>query len=181
MNDVIAGLAVALAVVFAISAIAKTWRPSSAIRLVATITPGFARPLVFASIAAESIVAIALVATPRLGGLLATVALVALSMFAAIAARRAPGVGCACFGARSAPIGPATFARNGLLVVASLAVASRGGASITALGVLTSGGLVALGALAVALVELRTATGSVFGEVERIRRWDLESSAEVAS
>jgi hypothetical protein len=169
---------VLLAVLFAVSAAAKARSPRSSFALVGEVTAGrLARPLVITTIGAEIVVATALVVQPRVGGGLALTLIAVLSVFAAAGARRAPGVGCTCFGPRSAPIGAATFVRNALIGGAALAVALSSDATLTVMGMATAAGLMVLAAVIVAAVEMVTATGSLFGEVDRIRKWDVPAVA----
>lgn len=117
------GCAVVLAAVFVWAAVAKAARVTetsagfSALGVPAPAVSARAVPAI------ELVLAVALLAVPRVGGVAALVLLAAFSAFLAVAVRRGVRAGCRCFGAtRVEPVSAADLVRNGLL--AGLATAA---------------------------------------------------------
>lgn len=107
--------AIALAVVFAWSSVAKLVNRADMTALGLPAWSGRATSAV------EAALAVALVVSPANGGLAALVLLAGFTSF--LVARRNSGLGCGCFGStRAEPIGTKGIVRNGvLLAVAAVA------------------------------------------------------------
>jgi uncharacterized membrane protein YphA (DoxX/SURF4 family) len=111
-----------LAALLVWAAVAKLGRPHSTAQGFAALELPAATALAWMVPAAELVVAVVLLAAPRLGGV---AALVLLALFSAVIARalhagvEAP---CACFGTRSAEeVAPRDLVRNGLFALLAVA------------------------------------------------------------
>ena len=163
-----AGLAVAgawlLAGVLAWAAIAKVRRPGPtaegfrALGLPAATVLGWAVPV------AELVTAALLVAVPAAGAVAAVVLLGAFTAFLARRLRGGASVACGCFGtARKDPLTWAALLRNGLLIGLALPALWLAGPQRPPLeGVLVVSTAAAIGAVAVALADLRARTGRLW-------------------
>lgn len=170
MNSAATAAAVVLAGVFAWAGVAKLARPAAT----AAVLRAFALP--GASVLARGVPAVELalvgllLARPRAGGL---AALGLLALFSGLLvtrlARGAGDVACGCFGGTRSTGGAAVeLVRNGLL--GGLAVAALGAPTPVAPqlpAVVALGAALASGAVLLALVDLRTTTGSVWGSAWR--------------
>jgi hypothetical protein len=168
MPELATGAAVALAVVFAVSATAKARSADRLRAFAAALRPlGFVperllRPAVLAVTAAEAAVVVGLVwapfAAPAVATgafLLATGLLVALTTGVAVAITRGTGASCACFGAAERPLSRRHLVRN--LALLAIAVGGLGLADRLPRGAadLPAAGLAGLGGALVALLLIR--------------------------
>lgn len=152
--------AVALAGVLGAAAAAKRVRPAETVSSFRDL--GLRRPeiLAVAVPVVELAVAIGCLVWPRIGGwgaffLLATFTALLLSVV-----RSGRKVSCRCFGAMStAPVSGATIARNIVLTVGALATASIDRLVGGLATVLAAAGLLGIGALGMAMTEVRHTTG----------------------
>jgi uncharacterized membrane protein YphA (DoxX/SURF4 family) len=114
--------AIALAAVFVWAAVAKLRAPvgtEQAFRAMRLRHSGLAARAVPVG---ELAVAVALVVSPRVGGVVALGALAAMSTVLVVVIRGGRQVPCACFGAtRIRPIGPGDLVRNSALMALALA------------------------------------------------------------
>ena len=130
MDAVAYTAALFLAATFAVAAAAKVRAPRTTAASFAAFRLPASGALARIVPAVELLVAAALVAVPRAGGVFAVVLLVAFTAVVARAVARRDDVTCGCFGVRSTePVGPVTVARNALLagaaVIATTATAPR--------------------------------------------------------
>jgi uncharacterized membrane protein YphA (DoxX/SURF4 family) len=161
MSEVAYVGALALAVVFAWAGVAKLRTPAAtaatfrALRLPAHGVLARTVPL------AELALAALLVAAPRFGGPVAVVLLGGFTLLLARRLGRGETVSCGCFGsARQAPIAATDLVRNGLLIGLAVAVAVLAAPAVPGLSALVAGtAAIAIGAVALALVDVRVTTG----------------------
>jgi uncharacterized membrane protein YphA (DoxX/SURF4 family) len=114
--------ALALAAVFVRAGAAKLARPSVAASSFAALGAPAPTLLARGLPLAELLAAVALIASPRVGALLALVLLLAFSAFLGRAVASGATAPCNCFGtARAEPVSAADLVRNGLLAVPALA------------------------------------------------------------
>jgi len=157
--------AVVLAVVFGLAGVSKGRRPGRT----ATAFRGLGLPAAGALARvvplAEVALGIVLVMRPRLGGVVALVALAGFSVVLAAALRRGVRVACGCFGGSGAqPVTVADLVRNALLAVpaaAALAVPGPVGVPGLPAAVAATAATVA-GLVVVALVRLRATAGPLW-------------------
>ncbi|MBO9351634.1 MAG: hypothetical protein J7449_09170, partial [Thermomicrobium sp.] len=126
--SLLAGTATALlAGTFLVAALGKVFALADAAHLLATVLPRlrrWARPAALGTVALELLTGVLLLlpGTQRAGLALAATALLALTAFAVVGARRAPGADCSCFGnLMPSELGRATVLRN-LVLLALVAV-----------------------------------------------------------
>lgn len=118
--------ALALAVVFVVAAGAKTRSPRATAEELAELRLRFPTALARLLPAVELVVAVALIASPPWGGVLAFAVLAAFTAVLAGVVRSGRSVSCRCFGGLSTkPISRWSLARNGLLLAVA-AVAAVG-------------------------------------------------------
>lgn len=152
--------------VFGVATVGKLASPGSARR--ATEQLGAPRWTASLLVPAELAVVTLLVLWPIVGAVTAGLLLVAFTVVLARVVRDGRRVSCGCFGsATDEPVSRATLARNvaliGLCVPAASAPRAWFGAGDTvAASLVTAGGLVCVGLLISALVQMKAATGSVF-------------------
>ena len=164
--------AVAVACVLAWAGVAKWSRPrGTAASFEALGLPG-ASVLARAVPVSELCVAAALVVAPRLGAVAAVALLAAFTAVLVRAVRRGSGVGCACFGSSSArPVSAVELVRNaGLLGLAAAAWWAPRPVVPALEDVVLVSTAVALGAVAVGVLDLRRRIGRV---------WDNRLAGEV--
>lgn len=160
-----ASLAVLVAVFF-LAAVAKLRSPGGIAP--ATLELGAPRWIAPFLVPAECCVVVALVLAPRIGSALAIVMLSAFTFLLVRVVRSGRAVSCACFGAASAALVTATtVARNvGLLVLAVVAGFSPSLIDLPANAVLPmlllDAGIIVVGLLAGALLDIRRITGAMF-------------------
>ena len=157
--------AVLLAGLFVVAAAAKVRTPAetaATFRRLGVPAPG---ALARAVPITELVVATTLLAVPRAGGVAATVLLAAFTAVLVSAVARGTDVPCRCFGTAShAPITTTTLLRNALLIAAAVAIAAFADEPTTpslAAVVLVSTTTL-LGAVALAVVDLKRTTGRVW-------------------
>lgn len=164
MGDIGVAAALVLAAVLAVAGLAKVGRPTAT-----TVTfhaLGLPLPGLLARVvpAAELALAGGLVVAPRAGGLAALAALAVFSAALAGPIQRGSVVRCGCFGSAGGdPVGPADLVRNALLAilaVAALTATRAASPTLPALLAVTTAGLI--GAILLALVRVRLATGRLF-------------------
>lgn len=112
--------------------------------------------------AVELATAAALLLAPRVGAPVALALVVAFTGFLARRWRAGHRAGCACFGAAGGPLSARTLARNGLVTAAAAAALAAPGPALPTLPALvavTAAGIV--GAVAVALADVRARTGAL--------------------
>jgi hypothetical protein len=157
VNELAYALALGLAFVFAWAGIAKLRAPKRTARAFRAlgVDPRFAQVLP----AIELTLAVAIVVLP----VTSLFAALLLGAFTVVIARANPGVGCACFGSAStAPLSWVQVVRNGLLIAVAI-VASGSTPVVPGLAaILGAAGLAAIGALVLALAEMKRVTGTVF-------------------
>jgi uncharacterized membrane protein YphA (DoxX/SURF4 family) len=122
------------------------------------------RVLALAVPGAELVVAAGLVVAPSVGGVAALVLLAAFTAFLAGQLRRGGTVDCGCFGtARQDPLTSAVLVRNAVLAAAAAGALVPGAGGVPPLAAWIAASTVALlGALAVALWDLRARTGRLW-------------------
>jgi hypothetical protein len=157
MNELAYALALGLALVFAWAGVAKLRAPTRTERAFRAlgVDPRFARVLP----AIELLLAAAIVVQP----IACLFAALLLGAFTVVIARANPGVGCACFGSAStAPLSWVQVLRNGMLI--AVAIMASGATPVVpgAAAILGAAGLAAVGAIVLALAELKRVTGTVF-------------------
>lgn len=171
MNSAATAAAVVLAGVFAWAGVAKLARPAATAAVLRAFGLPGASVLARGVPTVELALAGLLLGRPRAGGL---AALALLALFSGLLATRlarggAGEVACGCFGGtRSTGGATVELARNGLL--SGLAVAALGAPTPVAPqlpAVVALGAALASGAVLLALVDLRTTTGSVWGSASR--------------
>lgn len=173
MNDLLTDLGTLAAVVLAATltwaAIGKARSPRSSERAVIAFgVPRRLAPVVAMALPpTELAVAVMLIAVPRIGALVAVALLGAFSVAVLRVIRTASGdpVLCACFGAATAPVSPATLARNLVLVAAAAvtAVATNPVRQVPAFtSVVTMTSLAVIAAVAVSLTAMRNEIGAVW-------------------
>jgi hypothetical protein len=165
VDDVAYLSALVLAATFAWAAVAKLAdrdRTAAGLAALGAPWPGYsarAVPVV------ELGLAVALVVAPAPAAVVAAAALVGFTVVLARAIARGVRVGCGCFGAsRKERVSPADLVRNGLLLAAAVVATGAPGPripSVAAIGLVAVTAVVA--AVVLALVELRVATGRLFG------------------
>lgn len=156
--------ALAIAGVLAWAGVAKWSRPrGTAASFAALGLPG-ASTLARAVPVSELCVAAALVVAPRVGAVAAVALLVAFTAVLVRAVRRGSGAGCACFGSSSArPVSAVELVRNaGLLGLAAAAWWAPRPVVPALEDVVLVSTAVALGAVAVAALDLRHRIGRVW-------------------
>jgi uncharacterized membrane protein YphA (DoxX/SURF4 family) len=112
----------------------------------------------------ELTIALLLLTTPTLGGILAMAVLLAFTIVLGRSLRSGLGVPCGCFGtARQKPVSWVELVRNGLLAVLAVSAMFAGSPATptTAEFVLVTSGVVA-GSLVIALCDLRREAGAVW-------------------
>jgi hypothetical protein len=173
VSGVASALGLVLAGVLAWAGVAKLRRPSATAASFAGLGLPLPGVLARAVPVVELATAAALVGTPALGGGAALLLLAAFTGLLALRLRGGGTVDCGCFGsARRDPLTSAALLRNGLLAAAAAAVIVVGPpAGVPPLeAAIVAGTAAAIGALGVALWDLRARTG---------RLWDnrLETGA----
>lgn len=157
MNELAYALAIGLALVFAWAGVAKLRAPKRTARAFRAlgVDARFARivPVIELTLAAAIVV---VPVTTLFAALL-------LGAFTVVIARANPGVGCACFGSAStAPLSWVQVLRNGLLIAVAIMASSARPEALGLAAVLGAAGIAAIGALALALAEVKRVTGTVF-------------------
>ena len=166
MSTVSSASLTVLVAVFFFAAVAKLRSPGA----IATATVELGAPQWMAPflVPAECSVVVALVLAPQIGSALAIVMLSGFTFLLARVVRSGRAVSCACFGASSAaPVTATTVARNvGLLVLALVAGFSASLIDVPAGAVvpvlLLGAGIVVVGLLAGAILDIRRTTGAIF-------------------
>jgi uncharacterized membrane protein YphA (DoxX/SURF4 family) len=161
MGEVAYVTALGLAVVFAWAGAVKLARPAETAATFRALRLPAPRALARAVPAAELLLALLLVAAPRVG---AVAALGMLAVFTAVLLQRlrqGSQVSCGCFGsARTAPLSATDLVRNALLAgIAALALVAPGAVVPSLPAVLTATTGLALTALVLALTDVRVQTG----------------------
>jgi hypothetical protein len=140
-----------LGVVFAVSALSKTWKKGAfaAFRLAtAALVPSarrYASALSTVVVVAEAAIVVALVVLGTAGLVAACLLLTAFTVAIAAAVRRGDAASCRCFGATATPVSARHLVRNALLIaVAALGLAMPGqaGGDPAALGLAAVAGVV---------------------------------------
>jgi uncharacterized membrane protein YphA (DoxX/SURF4 family) len=165
MTDVATALALLLAGVLGWAGAVKLGRPGPTAASFAGL--GLPAPGALARLVplAELGTAALLVLRPRFGAVAALLLLLAFTGLLAVRLRAGGTVDCGCFGtARSEPLTSAALVRNALLIAAAAVVlATAGAGGLPALeAVLVAGAAGVIGALAVALWDLRARTGRLW-------------------
>jgi uncharacterized membrane protein YphA (DoxX/SURF4 family) len=161
MSEVAYVGALALATVFAWAGVAKLRQPAVTAATFRTLRLPAHRVLARAVPVIELALAALLVAAPRLGGPVAMTLLVAFTLLLARRLSQGETVSCGCFGsARQDPIAATDLVRNGLLVALAAVVAAAAVPAVPDLAALVAGtAAIAIGAVALALVDVRVTTG----------------------
>ena len=166
MATVSSGALLVLLGVFLLAAVSKVRAPGSSARATNALgAPRWAAPFV---VPAELIVVLMLVGFPPVGAASAIAMLSAFTVLLLRVVRSGRVVSCGCFGVASkSPVTTTTIARNvGLVGVSGLAAAARPlfrtPASDLLPAVLVGVGVVAIGLLLAALIDVRRSTGFVF-------------------
>lgn len=164
MSGVATALGWVLAGVLAWTGAAKLRRPGRTAAAFAALGLPGAGTLAIAVPAAELLTATLLVALPRVGGAAAALLLGGFTVFLAVRLRGGGTVDCGCFGtARSEPLTAAALLRNALLMGAAGAASVSGSAAVPSLeAVLVAGAAFLIGALAVALLDVRLRIGRLW-------------------
>jgi hypothetical protein len=157
VNELMYSLALGLAGVFAWAGIAKLRAPKRTARAFRAlgVDPRFAHvvPVI------ELTLAVAIVVQP----VASLFAALLLGAFTVVIARANPGVGCACFGSAStAPLSWVQVLRNGLLIGVAIAVSSATPVVPGVAAVLGAAGVAVIGALVLAIADVKRITGTVF-------------------
>jgi len=147
-----------LAATFIRAASLKLARPEATAETFTGLGLAAPRALARAVPAVELAAAVALLAQPRAGGIVALALLGAFSAVLGSALRRGSPVPCACFGATSSdPVGPADLVRNLLLAALAAGAVTAPGPGWPGPGaVVALGAFVALGAVAIRTTRRRT-------------------------
>jgi hypothetical protein len=147
----------ALALVFAVAAVAKLRRRSGTARAFASLGLASPRALALGVPLVELGLAVGLVVVPAWAGIVALAVLAGFTTFVVRALRRGDLRGCGCFGAtRPAPMGEAEVLRNALLALtATLAAFAPGPVVPQPLAVLAVTGAAAVGTVGVSVVSRR--------------------------
>jgi uncharacterized membrane protein YphA (DoxX/SURF4 family) len=153
--------ALLLAAVFAWAGAAKLRQPAATAAQLRAL--GLPAPWVLARAvpAVEVALAVLLVAVPRTGGPVALLLLAAFTLLLAVKLGQGEAVRCGCFGsARQDPIAATDLVRNGLLIGLAAVVAVAAVPALPGLSALVAGtAAIAIGAVALALVDVRVTTG----------------------
>lgn len=164
MSGVASALAWVLAGVLGWTGVAKLRRPGRTAAAFAALGLPGAAALAVAVPVAEVVTAVALVTFPPLGGAAALVLLGLFTAFLTSRLRDGGTVDCACFGsARAEPLTAAALLRNGLLMAAAGVAGLAGVRGVPPPEAIVAAGTAAvIGALAVALLDLRLRTGRLW-------------------
>jgi uncharacterized membrane protein YphA (DoxX/SURF4 family) len=166
MSEIATATSWLLAAVLAWAGVAKLRRPGRTAAGFTRLKVPAPRIAAVAVPVVELAAAVVLLARPRAGAVAALALLVGLTAFAATRLAQGLDVSCGCFGgAREEPLTIAVLVRNGLLVTAAAVAAIAADVRPTVPGleaVLVVGSAAAIGAVTVALVELRAATGRLW-------------------
>jgi uncharacterized membrane protein YphA (DoxX/SURF4 family) len=149
--------ALALALVFAVAAVAKLRRRAGTTRAFASLGLASPRVLALGVPVVELALAAGLVVVPGWAGIVALAVLAGFTAFVVQVIRRGDPHGCGCFGAtRPAPMGPAEVLRNGLLALGALLAANASAPVVPdPLALLGVAGAAVAGAFAVSAVSRR--------------------------
>lgn len=164
MSDVGYVSALVLAALFAWAGLAKLGARRRTTRTFRSLGLPTADALAVAVPAVELALAVGLVVVPGWAAAGALALLAAFTTFLVKAIRAGVDVGCGCFGsAATDPVSPVELVRNGLLAVAALLALAAPTPRVPELAAVLVGGLaLALGAVVLALAELKRDLGSVW-------------------